>query len=67
MDHTTICNKCGKPFDFWDEQENITVTRRIGYGSTHDGEYLSLHLCSHCMDELLDSCLISPTYEEVVV
>ena len=56
----TVCNMCGKTFDGWDEQENFSIYRTIGYGSRHDGEILSLDLCCDCMDKLIDMCSISP-------
>ena len=59
----TICNLCGKTFDFLDEQENFSMRRLIGYGSRHDGEALSLDLCCDCMDKLIDRCVVSPVVD----
>lgn len=61
---TIVCNKCGKELDFWDIQEGYTIETRIGYGSKHDCCELSLHLCCECMDELIDSCEVSPIVDE---
>lgn len=55
-----ICNKCGKHFDIWDTQEDFSIYRRLGYGSKHDGDDLELDICCDCMDELIDSCKVSP-------
>lgn len=57
------CNKCGKRFDCWDEQENYSIHTRAGYGSAHDGDTIELDLCCDCMDKLIDSCKISPVIE----
>lgn len=54
------CNKCGKKMDMWDIQEDFSMQRHLGYGSKHDGDILDLDLCCDCMDELIDSCVISP-------
>ena len=63
----TICNLCGKNFDFWDEQEDFSIYTRIGYGSKYDDEQLKLNLCCECMDELIDLCVISPVSEHDAV
>lgn len=61
IDKTTIiCNKCGKEFDIWDMQENFTLTRNLGYGTTHDGETLQIHMCCECMEKLIEECAVSP-------
>lgn len=59
----TICNLCGEDFDFWDEQEDYSIYKRIGYGSRYDGKHLSLDICCKCMDELIGRCVISPVEE----
>lgn len=63
----TICNLCGKNFDFWDEQGNFSIYTCIGYGSKYDGEQLKLDLCCECMDNLIDLCVISPVSEHDAV
>lgn len=63
----TICNLCGKNFDFLDEQENFSIYTRIGYGSKYDDEQLKLDLCCECMDNLIDLCVISPVSEHDAV
>lgn len=55
-----ICNKCGKQFDQWDMQEDYSIHRQAGYGSSHDGDFIDLDLCCDCMEELIKSCKISP-------
>ena len=54
------CNKCGKKFDMWDEQEDFSIRSIIGYGSKYDGEEVELDLCCECMDALIASCKINP-------
>jgi len=54
------CNKCGREMDEFDIQEELSIQSRLGYGSRHDGDMLQLDLCCECMDELIDSCKISP-------
>lgn len=63
MAKTTICNKCGKTFDMWDDQNGFGARTRLGYGSKYDGDILELDLCCKCMDELIDECTISPLIE----
>lgn len=55
-----VCNKCGKNLDIFDEQENFTLTRKLGYGTKYDGEELRINLCCGCMESLIDSCTVSP-------
>lgn len=64
-----FCNVCGCEFDEWDEQEDFSLERRIGYGSTHDGEVIRLDMCCRCFDEFVDTyliprCSISPLETE---
>lgn len=56
----TVCNKCGKPFNMWDEQEDFSIYRRAGYGTRYDGSWIRLDLCCDCMEDLIESCKISP-------
>lgn len=58
-----VCNKCGKEFDLWDEQENFTILTPLGYGVKYDGDYLDLKLCCTCMEWLIDECTVSPIKE----
>ena len=32
----TLCNVCGKEFDMWDEQEDLGLHTRFGYGTKFD-------------------------------
>lgn len=57
---TPRCNRCGSHLDFFDQQENFHITSDLGYGTIYDGQSLDLHLCCHCMEELISSCVISP-------
>lgn len=54
------CNMCGKTFDEWDEQEDFSMERSIGYGSRYDLCHLRLNLCCNCMDRIIDLCVIPP-------
>lgn len=61
---TKCCNYCGKPLDFWDEQEDFSIIkRRLGYGSTHDGDALELRLCTDCLDRIASVCVFNPFIE----
>ena len=59
----TYCNYCGKEFDKADMTGGIRIAHFLGYGSIHDGNHLTLDLCSDCLDNLIDSCKISPLEE----
>ncbi len=59
----TYCNYCGKEFDKADMTGGMRIGHLLGYGSIHDGNYLTLDLCSDCLDNLIDSCKISPLEE----
>lgn len=63
MARKTFCNMCGKQFDLFDEQEEFSITRTIGYGSRYDMCSLRLDLCCKCMDKLIGQCVISPVTE----
>lgn len=64
MKESNICNKCGKFLDIWDNQENFSIEKtHLGYGTKYDTCELSLKLCCSCMDELIDSCHVSPIVE----
>lgn len=54
------CNKCGKLFDDLDIQEELSLHTTLGYGSKYDGHTIQLDLCCDCLDELIESCKISP-------
>ena len=51
---------CGREFDFLDEQESFHFYSRLGYGSRYDNHTLRLDLCCKCMDQIIDSCKLSP-------
>lgn len=46
-----FCNKCGKEID--EHYENISIKKRIGYGSVHDDDDMDLNLCCECLDEMI--------------
>ncbi len=60
-----ICNICGKKFKAFDEQGELGLHTRLGYGSVHDGDKLNLDICLHCLDNvIIHLCKISPIEEE---
>ena len=54
------CNKCGRKLDDWDMMADFSISRVMPYGSKYDGDFVDVHLCCDCMDELVDDCKISP-------
>lgn len=58
------CNICGKEFDVCDASENFAIKGKLGYGTKYDGDKLDLHICCECMNNIIDSCVISPVQEE---
>lgn len=62
------CNRCGKPLDELDYQENFGFEHYIGYGSKHDLEHVKARFCCDCFDEMLDQAVrdfkISPIIGE---
>ena len=64
MNTKKICNVCGKELDIWDEQQGLTIERKLSYGSIYDGKNISLHFCCGCMDELIGACAVSPVEQE---
>ena len=59
-----VCNQCGKRLDFFDLQQDFTIHKRIGYGSSHDREEVELRFCCDCFDRLIASCSVSPLIQE---
>ena len=59
-----VCNMCGKILDRWDEQEDFSIEKKLGYGTSYDGEELSLHLCCDCMEEIINNCHVNPIVNE---
>lgn len=57
---TITCNKCGRPIDEHKEGKAQRLNTVLGYGSKYDGCLVDLDLCPDCVDELIDSCKISP-------
>ena len=55
-----ICSRCGKKFDLWDDQQDFTIHRVLGYGCTHDGDEIDYCLCCDCIDKAIDECAVSP-------
>lgn len=60
-----VCNICGQRLDFFDEQQELTIHKRLEYGSRYDGDIVRLRMCCDCFDNLVDNCAVSPI-EEVV-
>ncbi len=62
--YPTKCTMCGKDFEEWDYQENISFDHLIGYGSKYDCSRLKLDLCINCFDKVIDfilpQCKINP-------
>ena len=54
------CNKCGKEMDDVDIYGELKYVGMMPYGSKYDMEHVEMHLCIECLDELVDSCVISP-------
>ena len=64
MSRIMICNKCGNQLDEWDTQEDFNIYGKLGFGTKYDGCELELDLCCKCMNELIDSCAISPIVDD---
>ncbi len=58
------CNICGEPFNEFDEEQDFSIVKEIGYGSVHDGKTLELDICCKCMDKLIDKCVESPLLDD---
>jgi len=58
--NAVYCNMCGKKLDEFDLNQHFYLNKIVGYGSKYDGEEIRLRLCSDCMDDLIDSCAVSP-------
>lgn len=54
------CNCCGKEYDYWDYNEDISIHRYVGYGSKYDGDEILINICCECFDKLVESCKIPP-------
>jgi len=52
-----LCNRCGKEFDVWDDQEDFGIDHYFGYGSKHDMEHINAHFCCKCFDDILDQII----------
>ena len=55
-----VCNCCGKDMDFFDIQEDFTISRNVGYGSKYDTMIIDLRICGDCFDKIVDSCSVTP-------
>lgn len=59
-DPVCVCEVCG--------QEDLclsTIQLRANYGSIHDGERITLHVCGDCIDRLFD-LLLNDEQERIV-
>ena len=54
------CNFCVKEMDEFDVMSDFTISKKIGYGSVHDGEEVDLKLCCACFDRVTHACVIDP-------
>ena len=54
------CNICGEEFSMTDFCNNFSISRKVAYGSMHDGEQVDLHICNKCFDRLVNVCVIDP-------
>ena len=59
------CNICGKDFSDFDLLNSFKISQDVEYGSTHDGEYLDLHICNKCLDDIAHKCLINPFKQQL--
>lgn len=50
--------------DDFDVMSDFTISKRIGYGSIHDGELVDFKLCCACFDRVTIACVISPFITE---
>ena len=48
------CNMCGRTFDYFDHEENVSFDHFMGYGSSYDMRRIKLNLCCKCFDNILD-------------
>lgn len=46
--------------DEFDVMSDFTISKRIGYGSIHDGEMVNLRFCCTCFDRVTHACTIDP-------
>lgn len=60
----TVCNLCGKPFDEWDQEENLCIHSYVGYGSKFDTSIVDMHICCNCFDSLVERCVKNPIVGE---
>lgn len=59
------CSACGKEFDIWDEQEDFSFDKYIGYGSNHDEEHIQFKLCCDCFDKIFE--VIKPMIKDIKI
>ena len=60
------CNKCGKKMDTFDVRNGLSYEKTMSYGSRFDFEHVRLDLCCECLDNLLESCVVSPFVPDAV-
>ena len=58
------CNLCGKQFNLWDERQDFSFDRHVGYGSKYARKNIALNLCCNCFDKVIDwllpQCAVDP-------
>lgn len=57
------CNMCGREMDEADLKNGLCAERRAGTGFVYADKAMRLDLCCDCLDNLIDSCRISPITE----
>ena len=51
----SVCDCCGKKDNVMRGIVHHTFGGYAGYGSKHDGEYITIVLCTECLDRMLDA------------
>lgn len=46
--------------DEFDIMSDFVISKKIGYGSIHDGEEVNMRLCCACFDRITHACVIDP-------
>lgn len=57
----TVCNMCGATLSIVDEIEDYSIIKDpLGFGTIYDGNKLDLHICSSCLEKLIQACALPP-------
>lgn len=60
----TCCNICGKELDIYDKEANYHIHTKMSYGSKYDMSEIDIHICTECLDNMIDNCVKSPIADE---